>query len=118
MRGTASSTIESKHLFLSSGERAGKVTRFELVTNFDPFSQESIEFLDNVDQWLNFQSRSDKFWGRVFVACSDWKDVDLVFVGTARIRDLDAVNRSDTFWVGVSVALAVLIVLIFLAESR
>jgi RND superfamily putative drug exporter len=118
VRGTASSTIESKHLFLSSGEHAGEVTRFELVTNFDPFSQESIEFLDNVDEWLNFQSRSDKFWGRVFVACSDWKDVDFDFVGaTAQIRDLDAVNRSDTFWVGVYVALAVLIVLIFLTRK-
>ena len=37
------------------------------------------------------------------------------FIGvTAGIRDLDAVNQSDTFWVGVYVAVAVLIVLIFL----
>ena len=44
-----------------------------------------------------------------------WHDVEFDFIGvTAGIRDLDAVNQSDTFWVGVYVAVAVLIVLIFL----
>ena len=45
----------------------------------------------------------------------DWHDVTFDFIGvTAGIRDLDQVNQSDTTLVGVAVALAVLIVLIFL----
>jgi RND superfamily putative drug exporter len=46
---------------------------------------------------------------------SGWHDAEFDFIGvTAGIRDLDAVNRSDTHWIGIYVAVAVLIVLIFL----
>ena len=97
---------ESKRQFLSSGEHAGEVTRFELVTNYDPFSQESMRLLGAVDKWLDKKKSA---------AGSDWHDVTFDFVGvTAQIRDLDAVNRSDTLRVAAYVALAVLIVLLFL----
>ena len=97
---------ESKRLFLSSGEHQGEVTRFELVTNYDPFSQESMRLLGAIDDWL--KQKQDP-------AGSAWHNVEFDFVGiTAGIRDLDAVNRSDTKWVARYVALAVLVVLLFL----
>jgi RND superfamily putative drug exporter len=96
---------ETKRQFLSSGEHLGEVTRFELVTDYDPFSQESINLLDSIDKWLKNDVKTQP----------DWHDVEFDFIGiTAQIRDLDAVNQSDTKWVARYVALAVLIVLLFL----
>jgi putative drug exporter of the RND superfamily len=107
MRRTAiSKQPEFKKLYLSSGESAGEVTRFELICDYDPFSQESMRLLEAIDQWLEAKKGQPK---------SDWHDAEFDFIGvTAGIHDLDAVNQSDTFWVGVYVAVAVLIVLIFL----
>ena len=97
---------KSRKYFLSGGEYAGEVTRFDLVCDYDPFSQESMRLLGAVDDWLKAKQ------GKLN---SDWHDVEFDFIGvTAGIRDLNAVNQSDTFWVGVYVAIAVLIVLIFL----
>jgi RND superfamily putative drug exporter len=97
---------KSRKFFLSAGEYAGEVTRFDLVCDYDPFSQESMRLLGAVDNWLKEKKSQPN---------SDWHDVEFDFIGvTAGIRDLDAVNQSDTFWVGVYVAVAVLIVLIFL----
>jgi RND superfamily putative drug exporter len=97
---------QSRKYFLSTGEDAGEVARFDLVCDYDPFSQESMRLLDALDHWLHEKSSK---------ADSDWHDVEFDLVGiTAGIRDLDAVNQADTFWVGVYVAMAVLIVLIFL----
>ena len=97
---------ECKKLFLSSGEYAGEVTRFDLVCDYDPFSQESMRLLGAIDEWLKEKKSQPN---------SDWHGVEFDFVGvTAGIRDLDAVNQSDTLWIGVYVAVAVLIVLIFL----
>ena len=96
----------ARKFFLSGGEYAGEVTRFELVCDYDPFSQESMRLLGAVDDWLKKKKSQPN---------SAWHDVEFDFIGvTAGIRDLDAVNQSDTFWVGVYVAVAVLIVLIFL----
>ena len=65
-----------------------------------------MRLLGAVDDWLKEKKSQPN---------SAWHDVEFDFVGvTAGIRDLDAVNQSDTFWVGVYVAVAVLIVLIFL----
>jgi putative drug exporter of the RND superfamily len=97
---------ETKRQFLSSGEHLGEATRFELVTDFDPFSKKSMDLLDSLDNWLKAKKAQPN---------SPWHDVEFDFVGTtAQIRDLDAVNRSDTLWVGFYVAVAVLIVLLFL----
>ncbi len=97
---------KSRKFFMSAGEYAGEVTRFDLVCDYDPFSQESMRLLRAVDDWLKEKKRQPN---------SAWHDVEFDFIGvTAGIRDLDAVNQSDTFWVGVYVAIAVLIVLIFL----
>ncbi|MEI8374430.1 MAG: MMPL family transporter [Planctomycetota bacterium] len=100
-------TLEkSRKYYLSGGEYAGEVARFDLVCDYDPFSQESMRLLGKIDDWLKEKKNQPN---------SGWHDVEFDFVGvTAGIRDLDAVNQSDTQWVGVYVALAVLIVLIFL----
>jgi RND superfamily putative drug exporter len=95
---------ESKRQFLSSGEKLGEATRFELVTNYDPFSEESIRLLGRIDDWLKEKQTQP-----------DWRGVKFDFTGiTAQIRDLDCVNRGDTLWVSAYVAGAVLIVLLFL----
>jgi RND superfamily putative drug exporter len=96
---------KSRRFFLSGGEVAGEVARFELVCDYDPFSQESMRLLGAVDDWLKKKSQPN----------SAWHDVEFEFVGTtAGIRDLDFVNQSDTLMVSVYVAMAVLVVLIFL----
>ena len=65
-----------------------------------------MNLLGAIDKWLDKKKAEPG---------SAWHDVEFDFIGvTAGIRDLDSVNRSDTFWVGVYVAAAVLIVLIFL----
>ncbi len=90
-------------------EHGDEVTHFDLVCDYDPFSQESMDLLGAVDQWLEKKRNEPN---------SPWRDVEFDFVGvTAGIRDLDAVNQGDTFWVGVYVAGAVLIVLIFLLRK-
>jgi RND superfamily putative drug exporter len=97
---------KSRKFFLSGGEYAGEVTRFDLVCDYDPFSQESMSLLGAVDDRLKEKKNQPD---------SGWHDVEFDFIGvTAGIRDLDQVNQADTFWVGVYVALAVLVVLIFL----
>jgi putative drug exporter of the RND superfamily len=105
-RTSISKQPECKRLYLSSGEYAGEATRFELIGDYDPFSQESMRLLGAIDDWLREKKSQPT---------SDWRDVEFDFIGvTAGIRDLDAVNQSDTLWIGVYVAVAVLIVLIFL----
>ncbi len=104
----APANAESKRQFLSSGEHLGEVTRFELVTDYDPFSRESINLLDAIDGWLDLDKEGKSHR-------PGWEGVAFDFIGvTAQIRDLDAVNSSDTKWVARYVALAVLIVLLFL----
>ncbi len=105
-RKALSNNPECKKVFLSGGEYVGEVTRFDLVCDYDPFSHESIRLLGAIDDWLKKKSQAPN---------SAWHDVSFDYIGvTAGIRDLDEVNRSDTFWVGVYVAVAVLIVLLFL----
>ncbi len=105
-RNAIAANPESKRQFLSSGEYVGAATRFELVTNYDPFSKESMRLLGEIDHWLEKQAKSP---------ASGWDGIDFDFLGaTAQIRDLDAVNTSDTRMVGIYVAVAVLIVLLFL----
>ena len=65
-----------------------------------------MRLLEAIDNWLKDKKSQPN---------SDWRDVEFDFAGvTACIRNLDAVNQSDTAWVGFYVTLAVLIVLIFL----
>ncbi len=102
-----SNNPECKKVYLSGGNYEGEVTRFDLVCDeqYDPFSLESMRMLGAIDDWLKTKIEPT----------AAWHDVTFDFIGvTAGIRDLDQVNQSDTTFVGVAVALAVLIVLIFL----
>jgi uncharacterized membrane protein YdfJ with MMPL/SSD domain len=85
-------------------EYEGKVTRFDLVFDFDPFSIGSIHLLDEVEDYLHALSED---------ANSAWAGVSFYFVGTtAGIRDLRAVTASDLVLIKRLVPIAVLVVLI------
>ena len=85
---------------------AGAVTRFDLICNYDPFSHEAIRLLDHIEDRLLDLSDDP---------ASAWHGTSFDFIGiTAGIRDLEAVNTSDTFRIGLLVSIAVLGVLVFL----
>ena len=82
--------------FLSSGEHQGEGhAAWGLVTDYDPFSQESIRLVGSLDQWLEEGRRRETGAppGTTWIRC---------IPGHARSGYLDAVNRSDTKWVSVS----------------
>jgi RND superfamily putative drug exporter len=102
----------AKAMFLSTQpdpkypQLANAVIRFELVSQYDPFSAESILLLDAVDNWLLEKAKDP---------ASPWLGTSFDYTGTtAGIRDLKAVNTSDTKLIGILVALAVLGVLVLL----
>jgi RND superfamily putative drug exporter len=102
----------TKAMFLSTQpdpehpQLTNEVTRFDLICQYDPFSPESILVLGEVDERLKALAEDP---------ASPWFGTSFDFVGTtAGIRDLEAVNTSDTFRIGVLVAIAVLAVLVLL----
>lgn len=83
-----------------------KVTRFDLVFLYDPFSVESIRLLDHVEDYLYQLARDPK---------SPWYQAKFYFRGTtAGIRDLRAVTASDQLLIQKLVPLGVLAVLVML----
>ena len=91
-RKAISNNPECKKVYLSGGEYAGEVTRFDLVCDYDPFSLESMRLLGAIDDWLKTKKDQPN---------SAWHDVTFDFIGvTAGIRDLDEVNQSDTTFGG------------------
>ena len=97
----------TKATFLSSMPGyAGAVTRFDLICRYDPFSHEAVRLLDQIEQRLLAHGND---------AASPWHGTSFDFIGiTAGIRDLEAVNTSDTYRIGLLVSLAVFGVLVFL----
>ncbi len=84
----------------------GKVTRLELVFPYNPFSQESIRLLTQVEDLL-LEKAKDKD--------SPWFGTSFDMVGTtAGIRDLEAVTGSDRFRIQILVVIAVWAILIVL----
>ncbi len=66
---------------------AGRVTRFDLIARYDPFSPESVRLLDHIEDRLTSMARDP---------ASAWRGTEFAFVGTtAEIRDLATVNKSD-----------------------
>ena len=63
---------KSRKFFLSGGEYAGEVTRFDMVCDYDPFSQESMRLLGEVDNWLKEKKDQPN---------SAWHDVEFDFIG-------------------------------------
>ena len=97
----------AKATFLSAtSDYPGTAVRFELICQYPPFSYESIRLLYEIERHLKEVQAEP---------ASPWRNVEFDYTGiTAGIRDLEAVNASDTFRVGLMVSLAVLAVLIFL----
>lgn len=97
------SKTQGTYLAQAPGYR-GKVTRFDLVFAYDPFSINSIHLLDEVEGYLRaLADRSD----------SPWAEASFYFVGTtAGIRDLRSVTASDLTLIKQLVPIAVLAVLI------
>lgn len=95
----------TKAIYLAQSEQlAGHVTRFDVITRYDPFSIEAADLLDRIDRRLD-QLTQDKE--------SDWYGTNFVYAGTtAGIRDLKAVTLSDQWLIERLVVIAVLAVLI------
>ena len=89
-----------------SPEYAGKLTRLDLVTRFDPFSAESIRLLDSLEEF---------FWSLEVDPNSPWHNAQFHFLGTtAGIRDLKRVTASDLILIQQLVPIVVLAVLVVL----
>ncbi len=83
---------------------AGKVTRLDLLTRYDPFSRENVRLLGVINQRLQALAAD---------AASPWHGTVFDLVGTtAGIRDLEAVNQSDCRRIGLLTLIAVLAVLV------
>lgn len=83
-----------------------KVTRLDLVFQYDPFSIESIRLLDHLEGYLHRLAEDPK---------SAWYGTTFYFRGTtAGIRDLRAVTASDQLRIQQLVTIAVLVVLVLL----
>ena len=87
-------------------EYVGKVTRFDLVFQYNPFAPESIRLLDHVEAYVE---------GLAADPDSAWYGTEFYFVGTtAGIRDLKAVTSSDLILIQQLVPIAVLFILILI----
>jgi RND superfamily putative drug exporter len=82
---------------------AGEVARFDLVFHGEPFSDETIARLNELEAWLDAQSCDDN---------SAWYGAEFAFIGTTvGVRDLELVTTSDTRLIQQLVVLVVLGVL-------
>jgi RND superfamily putative drug exporter len=89
-----------------SPEYAGKLTRLDVVTRYDPFSAESIRLLDRLEEDLLDLGDDPN---------SEWRGAEFHFIGTtAGIRDLKRVTASDLALIQQLVPIAVLAVLVVL----
>ena len=83
---------------------AGELTRFDLVSIYAPFSKESVELLNRIEDRLKAKAAEPD---------SPWHGAEFDFVGTtAGIRDLEVVTTSDRTRIQILVLIAVLAVLI------
>lgn len=87
-----------------SPEYAGRLTRLDVITRYDPFSAAAIRLLDELDGYLTTLGTDPG---------SEWHGTEFYLIGTtAGIRDLRAVTRSDLLKIQILVPLAVLAVLL------
>jgi RND superfamily putative drug exporter len=99
----------TKAYFLAqSPDKAGAVTRFDVVSHYDAFSLEAADLLDRIDDRLQQLSEDEK---------SDWYGTTFLYTGTtAGVRDLKAVTRSDQILIQRLVVIVVLGVLIVILK--
>ncbi len=95
----------TKALYLAqSPELAGHVTRFDVISHYDPFSLQAVELVDRIDDRLQQLAEDET---------SPWYGASFTYTGTtAGIRDLRAVTLSDQALIQRLVVIAVLGVLI------
>jgi RND superfamily putative drug exporter len=85
---------------------AGRVTRLDLITRYEPFAPEALRLLDHVQQRLVSLAGDP---------ASPWHGTRFDFLGTtAAIRDLRTVNNRDFLHVAVMTCAVVLLVLLVL----
>jgi RND superfamily putative drug exporter len=104
-RRVAMNRPDVQQLFVATaGPYAGKVARFDLIMEHDPFSIEAEKILTRVEEKLGSISRSTE---------SEWHGATFAFTGTtAGVRDLKLVTQSDNKRIQILVVLAVLGVLV------
>jgi len=84
----------------------GKVTRFDLVLEYDPFSIESVQLLNHIEDYLNELAADPE---------SEWHGAEFYFHGTtAGMRDLRAVTTTDQWRIQRLVPLGVLAILVLI----
>lgn len=91
-------------LYVSQEPGFGKrVTRFEVVLQYDAFSLDATQVIDEIESTLSEERIDDE---------SFWKEAEFSFAGTsAAIRDLRRVTQSDTIRIQILVVIAVFAVL-------
>lgn len=99
----------TKAYFLAqSPEKAGQVTRFDVISHYDAFSVQAADLLDRIDERLQ-ELTDDK--------ASAWYGTTFLYTGTtAGVRDLKAVTLSDQTLIQRLVVIAVLGVLIVILK--
>ncbi|HWB08062.1 MAG TPA: MMPL family transporter [Pirellulales bacterium] len=99
----------TKAYFLAqSPDRAGEVTRFDVISRYDAFSLQAADLLDRIDDRLQQLSEDET---------SDWYGTTFLYTGTtAGVRDLQAVTHSDQVLIQRLVVIAVLGVLIVILK--
>jgi len=98
---------KTKATFVSQApDWAGQVTRLSLVTQYAPFSKESVRLTDRIDKDLRAKAKDPN---------SPWFGTEFDLVGTtAGIRDLEEVTTSDRRLIQLLVLLSVLAVLVLI----
>jgi putative drug exporter of the RND superfamily len=92
------------HYVTSVGESEGTATRLDLILNQSPFSRQSIEDLDRIEQAV-----------RSALPADSRQDSQLYFVGaTASVRDLATVMQADRTRIEILVLASVFVILILL----
>jgi RND superfamily putative drug exporter len=96
----------TKATFVADMPGIGPVTRLDIVFQSEPFANESVALLDQIDRRLK-ELQQD--------ASSPWYGAQFDFLGTtAGIRDLAAVTRSDQRLIQQLVTLSVLAILVIM----
>lgn len=84
----------------------GRVTRFDLICRYNPFSRESMRLLDHIETYLSQLAQEPN---------SPWYGIKFHFAGTtAAVRDLAMVTASDQQRIQLLVVVAVLAVLVLI----
>lgn len=95
------------HFLTDSEQWKGKIARFDLILEYDPFSQEAIDIVQDIQQRLRDGTADD------LDDSGFWRDAEFYFAGaTASISDLQKVTQADQARIQRLVVLAVFSVIL------